>query len=213
VNDDQLPPRTPGSTEHYFSDRPRGPEQRRTITARLFGRDVDLVTANGVFSGDGLDLGTAVLLRESPIPTGKRRICDLGCGYGPVAVGLALAAPEVRIDAVDVNERALALCADNAVRHGVADRIRVLSPAEVGDEERYDEIWSNPPIRIGKSALHDLLTTWLRRLTPDGVARLVVSRNLGADSLQQWLRSVGWSCTRVGSAKGFRVLEISRSED
>ncbi len=199
-------------TEHYFSDQPTGPERRRTITARLFGREVELLTANGVFSGDGLDLGTAVLLRESPVPTGDRRICDLGCGYGPIAVGLALAAPGVRIDAVDVNDRALALCRDNAIRHGVADRLRVLRPEDVEPDVRYDEIWSNPPIRIGKSALHELLRSWLARLEPDGLARLVVSRNLGADSLQQWLIDSGHSCRRIGSAKGFRVLVVRASQ-
>ena len=72
----------------------------------------------------------------------------------------------------------------------------------------YDQIWSNPPIRIGKSALHDLLRTWLARLTPGGVAYLVVGKNLGADTLAAWLISEGFSCTRLSSAKGFRVLEV-----
>ncbi len=200
-------------TEHYFSDQPSGRERRRIITARLYGRDVELLTANGVFSGDGLDLGTAVLLRESPVPTGASTICDLGCGYGPIAVGLALAGPDLRIDAVDVNERALALCRDNAARHRVGDRIRVVRPDEIADETSYDEIWSNPPIRIGKAALHEFLLRWLPRLRPGGVARLVVARNLGADSLQQWLSAQGWACRRVGSAKGFRVLVVGRSDE
>ena len=199
-------------TQHYFSDQPTGTERRRTIAARLYGRDVELLTANGVFSGDGLDLGTAVLLRESPVPIGASSVCDLGCGYGPIAVGLALAAPDVRIDAVDVNERALALCRDNAARHGVGDRIRVVRPDEIGNATSYDEIWSNPPIRVGKAALHELLLRWLPRLRPGGVARLVVARNLGADSLQRWLTAQGWECRRVGSAKGFRVLVISRPD-
>ena len=199
-------------TQHYFSDQPVGPEKRRTIAVRLFGRDVELETANGVFSNDGLDLGTAVLLRESPVPTTAARVLDLGCGYGPIALGLALAAPAVRVDAVDVNERALALCRDNSVRLGVADRVTALRPEEVAADLRWDEIWSNPPIRIGKAALHDLLSTWLPRLQPRGVARLVVARNLGADSLQQWLITQGYDCDRTGSAKGFRVLEVTRPE-
>ena len=73
---------------------------------------------------------------------------------------------------------------------------------------RYDEVWSNPPIRIGKKALHDLLSTWLPRLTPDGVARLVVGKNLGADTLQRWLIDQGYACVRAASAKGFRVLLV-----
>ena len=198
--------------DHYFSDQPSGPEIRRTIRARLFGREVELETANGVFSGDGLDLGTAVLLRTAPLPTGRLRILDLGCGYGPIALGLALARPEVMIDAVDVNERALSLCRDNATRHQVRKRIRVLRPDEVAADVGYDEIWSNPPIRIGKAALHELLLRWLPRLRPGGVARLVVARNLGADSLQPWLIDQGWPTERAGSAKGFRVLEVRRPD-
>lgn len=195
-------------TEHYFTDRPAGPEVRRTITARLFGAEVELITANGVFSADGLDLGTAVLLRESPVPADAPHICDLGCGYGPIALAIALAAPSAVIDAVDVNDRALALCRDNAMRLGVADRVRALRAEEVGDDVRYDEIWSNPPIRIGKAALHDLLRRWLPRLRPGGVARLVVARNLGADTLQRWLKDEGYPTDRTGSAKGYRVLRV-----
>ena len=76
-------------SEHYFSDQPSGPEVRRMIRARLAGREVELITANGVFSADGLDTGTAVLLRLSPVPRGAMAICDLGCGYGPIALALA----------------------------------------------------------------------------------------------------------------------------
>jgi 16S rRNA G1207 methylase RsmC len=76
-------------------------------------------------------------------------------------------------------------------------------PAEV----RFDEIWSNPPIRIGKEPLHALLLTWLPRLAPGGRAVLVVGKNLGADSLQRWLGEQGYPTTRLASAKGFRVLE------
>ena len=121
-----------------------------------------------------------------------------------------MASPEARVDAVDVNERALALTAANAARHGVADRVHTALPEQADPAVRYDEIWSNPPIRIGKEALHTLLGTWLPRLAPDGLARLVVGRNLGADSLQRWLIGQGYRCERAASAKGFRVLRVER---
>jgi 16S rRNA (guanine1207-N2)-methyltransferase len=203
---------TPNQTSHYFSEQPKGAEMRRTITARVWGRELRLITASGVFAADGLDLGTAVLLRASPLPEGKPRILDLGCGYGPIALAIAVHSPGALIDAVDVNERALALCRDNAMALGVADRVRVLRPEEVAADTRYDEIWSNPPIRIGKQALHELLLSWLARLAPDGVARLVVGKNLGADPLQRWLIEQGFGCERAASAKGFRVLLIHPSD-
>ena len=197
---------------HYFTT-PTGPERRRVVDARFWDTDWEFETADGVFSADGLDLGTAVLLRESTPRPESRRLLDLGCGYGVIAVALASACPGAQVDAVDTNERALALTAANAARHGVGDRVRAMLPDAADPDLRYDEIWSNPPIRIGKEALHDLLLTWLARLAPGGVARLVVGRNLGADSLQRWLVEQGHPYTRQASAKGFRVLVVSTAGD
>ncbi|HZA72032.1 MAG TPA: methyltransferase [Propionibacteriaceae bacterium] len=197
-------------TSHYFDAEPSGPERRQRVTATLWGRELSLFTAGGVFAGEGLDRGTAVLLRESEPPVGTPRVLDLGCGYGPIAVAIALACPGARIDAVDVNERALGLCRDNVEALGVADRVRVLRPDEADPSTRYDQIWSNPPIRIGKAALHELLLTWLVRLASDGVARLVVAKNLGADTLQRWLTEQGYAVSRAATSKGFRVLVVGR---
>lgn len=192
----------------YF-EAPAGPERRRPIRLTLWGETVDVESANGVFSADGLDLGTSVLLRSCRPRPESRRLCDLGCGWGPIALALARALPDATIDAIDVNPRALDLTRDNARALGLAGRITALRPDEADPDTRYDELWSNPPIRVGKSALHDLLATWLPRLAPGGVARLVVGRNLGADSLQTWLTAEGWRCERVASAKGFRVFEVN----
>lgn len=196
---------------HYF-ETPDAPLKRRRIQASFWETDWTFTTAGGVFSGDGLDLGTQVLLRSHTPRSGATRMLDLGCGYGPIAIGLACAAPSAIVDAVDVNDRALALTAENAAEHGVGNRVRPLRPEDADPGVTYDEIWSNPPIRIGKEALHELLLTWLPRLGPDGVARLVVGRNLGADSLQRWLVEHGWDTRRTASAKGFRVFEVTRSQ-
>ena len=197
---------------HYFTE-PAAAEKRRGVDVRFWDTDWRFSTANEVFSADGLDLGTAVLLRSAAPPAGATRLLDLGCGWGVLAVALATACPGAIVDAVDVNPRALALCADNARAHRVGDRVRPLLPEDADPDARYDEIWSNPPIRIGKQALHDLLLSWLPRLNPDGVARLVVGRNLGADSLQRWLIEQGWECQRTASAKGFRVFAVTRSAE
>ncbi len=197
---------------HYFTE-PAAAEKRRGVDVRFWDTDWRFSTANEVFSADGLDLGTAVLLRSAAPPAGATRLLDLGCGWGVLAVALATACPGAIVDAVDVNPRALALCADNARAHRVGDRVRPLLPEDADPDARYDEIWSNPPIRIGKQALHDLLLSWLPRLNPDGVARLVVGRNLGADSLQRWLIEQGWECQRTASAKGFRVFAVTRATE
>ncbi|WP_040284648.1 class I SAM-dependent methyltransferase [Tessaracoccus massiliensis] len=196
---------------HYFHT-PDQPMVTHEFRATIFGEDLTFTAARGVFSGERLDLGTSVLLREvDPPETGH--VLDLGCGVGTIAVGLAVSSPGITVDAVDVNARAVELTRINAERHGVAERVHAVDPGEIDPETRYDEIWSNPPIRIGKEALHALLLTWLPRLKDDGVAFLVVGKNLGGDSLQRWLTDQGFPTRRVASAKGFRVLRVSRSED
>ncbi|MGN6600132.1 MAG: class I SAM-dependent methyltransferase [Actinomycetes bacterium] len=197
-------------TEHYFSEQPTGPDQRRLVEISLDGQQVRLQTARGVFSGDRLDLGTAVLLKETPAPQG-RELLDLGCGYGPIALTMARRNRAARVWAVDVNARARELTAANAAALGLAERVVVAAPAELPATVELDELWSNPPIRIGKAALHELLLTWLPRLRAEGVARLVVARNLGADSLAAWLTDQGYRVTRTASSKGYRVLEVRKA--
>jgi len=199
-----------GTGAHYFRT-PVGDAEPRSLALVLDGQPVDLLTADGVFSADRLDLGTQVLLREVPDPAPAGDLLDLGCGWGPLALALARRAPKARVWAVDVNERAVELTAQNAARLRLPG-VRACTPDEVPQEIEFATIWSNPPIRIGKPALHELLLHWLPRLAPDGVAYLVVQRHLGADSLHAWLveQLAPWQVVRVGSAKGYRVLRISR---
>jgi len=193
---------------HYFETPDGSDDARREISATIWGRTLTFTTSGGVFSGGRLDPGTAVLLRSVDPPLGgARRLLDLGCGYGPIAVALAAVCPDADVTAVDVNDRALELTRVNAARAGVA--VRAVHPEDVPPDTRFDEIWSNPPIRIGKDALHELLASWLARLETDGRAYLVVGRNLGADSLQAWLTDQGYVCDRLASAKGYRVLQVA----
>lgn len=198
--------------EHYFSSEPAAPATRRTIQFRVGDRDYTLSTAAGVFSGDRLDSGTAVLLRKAVLPgreaTGP--ILDLGCGYGPIACVLATHATAADVWAVDVNARARELAAANAAALGLGERVHVAAPDEVPPELTFSQIWSNPPVRVGKAELHGLLERWLPRLTADGVAWLVVARHLGGDSLHAWLTQTGWRVRRHASQKGYRVLRVER---
>jgi len=195
--------------EHYFSADPSVPFKRERVVAEVWGHELNLSSGSGVFANGRLDIGTAVLFRETAPPVG-RHLLDLGCGYGVIAVALATAVAGSVVRAVDVNERAVLLTEENAVALGLADRVSASTPDQVPPDETYDEIWSNPPIRIGKEALHALLLSWLPRLRPGGRAVLVVGKNLGADSLQRWLGEQGWPTDRLASAKGFRVLQVQR---
>ncbi len=196
--------------DHYFSADPSVPFTRESFTAQVWGHSLDLVSGSGVFSRGHLDHATAVLFRETPPPV-QGQFLDLGCGYGVIGLAIAKAVPLANVTGLDVNERALLLANENATSLGLDSRFVAASAAQIPSDMTFDEIWSNPPIRIGKEALHELLLTWLPRLRPEGRAVMVVGKNLGADSLQRWLGDQGWPTTRLASAKGFRVLETRRA--
>jgi 16S rRNA (guanine1207-N2)-methyltransferase len=195
--------------EHYFSADPSVRFRRMPVTASVWGHELSLTSGSGVFAQGRVDVGTAVLFRETSAPAGGR-VLDLGCGYGVIGLAIAAAVPGATVTGVDVNERAVLLANENAAALGLADRYTATTPPGVPAHATYDELWSNPPIRIGKAALHELLLTWLPRLVPGGRAVMVVGKNLGADSLQRWLGEQGYPTKRTASAKGFRVLETRR---
>ncbi|TPW70265.1 class I SAM-dependent methyltransferase [Schumannella sp. 10F1B-5-1] len=200
------------SGEHYFSPQPGSEFVPRTIPVTLAGRRVEVTTAGGVFSPDRIDSGTSVLLGAVPAPPPGGHLLDLGCGWGPIALSLALDAPRATVWAVDVNERALDLVRRNAESLGL-DNVNAVTPDAVPDDVRFRAIWSNPPIRVGKNELHALLLQWLPRLDRGSDAWLVVAKQLGSDSLHRWLEGeLGRDTTvlRAATSKGYRVLRVRR---
>lgn len=203
--------------DHYFSAAPIGQARRRVVEVKLAGEDFEVETAGSIFSPDGLDRGTAVLLDNVPHPPTAGEFLDIGSGWGPVALTMGLLAPDARVTAIEVNERAASLTASNAARLGV-DNITVQHPDEVPEDARFDVIWSNPPIRIGKQALHEILSRWLPVLNHGGHAWLVVAKKLGADSLMPWIAKMldehspgEFTVRRPATDKGFRILHIERA--
>jgi 16S rRNA (guanine1207-N2)-methyltransferase len=193
----------------YFERSPSSASRPSSVTLALDDVTLALRTDRGVFSSSAVDAGTRYLLLDAPRPTGSaRNLLDLGCGYGPITCALAARAPEAIVWGVDVNERALALCAANAAGAGQTN-VRV--GTDVDEDIRFDAIYSNPPIRIGKPALHALLERWLARLVDDGHAYLVVQKHLGSDSLARWLDEHGWHTDRLGSRAGYRILDVTRA--
>jgi 16S rRNA (guanine1207-N2)-methyltransferase len=197
--------------QHYFSARPDAPHRPGRVQVLLPGLHLDLETDAGMFSPGRLDAGTRLLLDVAPGPPAAGDLLDLGSGYGPIALALAARAPDATVWAVDVNERALELCARNADRAGLAN-VRCVTPGDPALPATFAGIWSNPPIRIGKQALHEMLGEWLSRLEPQAAAHAVVQRHLGADSLHRWLAEQGWDVTRVAARAGYRVLRIAGGE-
>jgi 16S rRNA (guanine1207-N2)-methyltransferase len=199
------------SPQHYFSSSPASPHRHGTVRVVLDGIYLELATDSGTFSPGRLDPGTRLLLDEAPRPSPDGDLLDLGCGYGPMTCVMALRSPWATVWGLDVNERALALTAANAGRAGLRN-VRTATPGDPSVPLRFATIWSNPPIRIGKQALHGLLRMWLARLAPGGQACLVVNRNLGADSLHRWLEGEAWHVTRRAARGGYRLLVVNDPE-
>lgn len=227
------------SNDHYFSTSPSASAAITERRVHLQGVEYTVATQPGVFAHERVDKGTAVLLDKVPFPEiapGELAV-DIGCGWGPITIALAAAVrdslPEaaegsvdngggadsgtVEVWGIDVNERSRELTENNLRRAGLWETPGIASavytPTEAFEtlgERKVSLIWSNPPVRIGKAALHELLVSWLSILADNGVAYLVVQKNLGADSLQKWLQGQGFSCEKLASAKGFRVLDVRR---
>lgn len=198
----------PPHRHQYFETVPLVPSRPRTVELHLPDLSMELESDAGVFSADRVDPGTKLLLLEAPALPAAGTFLDLGCGYGPIALTMARRSPGATVYAVDVNERALELVDRNAAAAGLADRVRACRPDQMADDTRFDVIWSNPPIRVGKEALHDVLATALDRLTPNGRAVLVVQKHLGSDSLAKWLQGRGHAVRRLVSRGGYRLLEV-----
>jgi 16S rRNA G1207 methylase RsmC len=198
------------SSEHYFSETPVAEFKPKEISVEIAGKNVTVTTAGGVFSPDHIDSGTAVLLTHIDQAPAGGNLLDIGCGWGPIALSLASQCPKATVWAIDVNERSLELTAANAKRLGLSN-IKTARPEDVPADIVFSGIWSNPPIRVGKDVLHEILLTWLPRLANDAESYLVVQKNLGADSLHRWLEAElpqNFSTIRVDTAKSFRVLRV-----
>ncbi|MDA8368642.1 MAG: methyltransferase [Nocardiopsaceae bacterium] len=208
--------------QHYFDSDPQAASRPATVDLVLADLHLRLDTDRGMFSPGRIDLGTRVLLETVAAPPPTGRLLDVGCGYGPIALTMAARAPGARVCGVDVNARAVGLARRNAdsnhldnVDFFLVNADGAPAHADTGAAAAlsgpFDALWSNPPVRIGKPALHALLRTWLDRLSPAGSAHLVVQKNLGADSLQRWLDTNGYPAERTASRAGFRVLRVHRA--
>lgn len=195
---------------HYFDEEPTTDSSPRDVQLSLPDVQLTLTTDRGVFGYDRVDSGTKLLLLQAPSPSDSGNLLDIGCGTGAIALTMARRSPAAIVWAVDVNERARSLCRDNAERNGIGN-VRVCATDDVPADVRFETIWSNPAIRIGKPALHEMLLRWFGQLSPTGTVVLVVHKHLGSDSLQAWLDTQGYPTTRLTSSAGYRILQVQRA--
>ena len=190
-------------SEHYYTKNPESAHEERTIRVNALGNELVFVTDAGVFSRDGLDRGTRVLLEALPVLSG--RILDLGCGWGAVGVALGAKYPDLEIVMTDVNCRAAAL----ARRNAAANRVR----AEVleGDgfdavSGRFDAIVTNPPIRAGKAVIYGLFDRAREFLSPGGTLYAVIRKQQGAPSALKHLETAYGRVEIIDRSAGYWVL-------
>lgn len=201
------------SEDHYFSQEPGSALKPKSIIIPVAGEMVQVTTASGTFSPTQLDFGTEVLIEQMDLVPETGDLLDLGCGWGPIALNLAKLRPNTKVWAVDVNTRSVELTAKNAKGLGLSN-IAAVVPEQVPENLVFNGIWSNPPIRIGKKELHELLLKWLPRLAVGAEAYLVVQKNLGSDSLQKWLTEElagNYEVSRYTSIKTYRVIKVKRN--
>lgn len=198
--------------QHYFSEQPQTDGKTHPVEFELEGKVFNLTAASGTFSSTRLDAGTRILLKESSEFPESGTILDIGCGWGPISIAIAALRPETQVIGLDVNSLSLELAASNAASLGLTN-FKAVRAGDIPTELMLDGIWSNPPIRVGKTVLHGLMKDWIPRLKPGASAMLVVQKQLGAESFQKWLSDSfpEFTVSRHSIDKGYRVIRVTNS--
>ena len=191
-------------TQHYFTSNPQSAHDERAIQVELAGVRADFCTDAGVFSRDGLDFGSRLLI-ETVYPLLHGWVLDMGCGWGAIGVLLARLCPDAQITMADINERAVALAARNARQNGVSAETLVSDGYE-NIAPSFDAIVTNPPIRAGKQTVYRILDEAKTRLTPGGRLFLVIRKEQGAPSAQTHLQGVYSRVELLARKKGYWIL-------
>ncbi|HNX16024.1 MAG TPA: methyltransferase [Bacilli bacterium] len=196
---------------HYFQNDPLLASKKRDITLSIDGQTLHFKSDNGVFSKSKVDEGSIALLKVI-IPlrlTGK--VLDLGCGYGPIGLTIAITSPDARVDLADVNERALTLCEENAKLLGLSQRVTCLqSDIYANIEGPYDSIVVNPPIRAGKRVTYAMYEGALQRLIDGGSLFVVIRKNQGAPTASRFIEGLFGNISLLEKEKGYCVYQAKK---
>ena len=190
---------------HYFTNE-QLPSDIKETTCVVLGNHFKFLTDNGVFSKDGLDFGSRLLLEVIPREEVGGKILDMGCGYGVFGIVLARVTSH-RVDMVDVNHRALHLSKRNAKLNGVSDLVSIFESNSYSNiSEKYSTIITNPPIRAGKKIVYDIVMNARNYLEDGGNLYLVIRKEQGAKSLIVDLEKV-YTVKVLEKKKGFFIIQ------
>lgn len=200
--------------DHYYSSKPQSASNRQTFAATLRGFAFRLTSDAGVFSRDGVDYGSRVLIDLMEIEP-NAEVLDVGCGYGPMGLTAARLAPQGHVTMIDINERAVELARLNAANNGIGNVTFLPSDLFAAvDGRTYDAILTNPPIRAGKAVVHRLFAEAYEHLRPGGSLWIVIQNKQGAPSARAKLEELFGedNVVEVGKDKGFRVYRSTKAK-
>ncbi|MCC7494292.1 MAG: methyltransferase [Fimbriimonadaceae bacterium] len=196
--------------DHYFTDDPNSPSERRTLTFKLRGELWQFITDRGVFSADRLDPGSRLLIEALALPVGAA-VLEVGGGYGPIGlVAARLVGPTGHVTLVEVNRRAAALAVENAALNGLDNVTVVCADATTAELPAVDWVLTNPPMRAGWQVVVPLLERSAAVLRPGGEYWLVGFKYLGVETLQKHLARLVGPSRVIDRGSGYRVLAATR---
>ena len=196
--------------EHYYSQNPNVEHDEQQVIFEVLGQQLRCTTDAGVFSRDGLDMGTRILLEALPELSG--RILDLGCGWGPVGTAIGRVYPGCEILMTDVNERAAELARRNLAANGVKNAQVVTGDSYASVEGKFSAILLNPPIRAGKQTIYAMFADALNYLEDGGALYIVIRKQQGAESAEKFLKTLYPSVERIAREKGYWVIRCAANE-
>lgn len=199
-------------SDHYYSRRPEAAHDRKVVETTLRGKPFRFVTDAGVFSREGVDFGSRLLIEHVQLPD-DARVLDMGCGWGPIGIALSFAVPRGKVTLADVNARALALARENARLNGAGGIDVVESDLFAGlAGQTFTHIVTNPPIRAGKQTVHGLFEQAVAHLPAGGELWVVIQKKQGAPSAKRKLESLFTEVREAARAKGYHVYQAIRGE-
>ncbi|MDL2206974.1 class I SAM-dependent methyltransferase [Eubacteriales bacterium OttesenSCG-928-N13] len=195
-------------SDHYYTQKPSSAHRPGQLEFSVLGQTMRFETDAGVFSRDGLDFGSRLLIESLPELHGD--VLDMGCGWGAMGVTLAKVYPDAQFLLADINERAISLSQKNIALNGLRNAQTLRSDGFSGVEGQFDAIITNPPIRAGKQLIYALFDDAHGHLKAGGSLFIVIRKQQGAPSAMKHLAQRYNTVSRIQWDKGYWIIQAVR---